>query len=149
MEDEFAWEESGLGHGLFTYCFSVRSPSLGSFVAEAVQPDNRFGPSLAIAQGEGGCSLLTAGAQNPVIYWNGTGELEVCGRSIALFVAGKCMSLMEMRNRLRAIRDDEVARRKSVSGGFVFNGRLSDEEMRAGLRETKAYIESHSEPSVE
>lgn len=96
MEDEFAWEESSLGHGLFTYCFSVREPSPSSIAAEAIQPDNSFGPSLAVAGGELGCSILTAGKQNPVIYWNGTGHLEVCNQSINLFEGDTCMDLSEI-----------------------------------------------------
>ncbi len=108
MDDEFAWEESGLGHGLFTYCFSVREPYIGALSAEAIQPDNTFGPSLSIAGGELGCSLLTAGAQNPVTYSNGAGHLEVCNQYINLFENGNCLSLGEMRSKLRNIRDDVV-----------------------------------------
>jgi hypothetical protein len=67
MPDEAAWEESGLGHGVFTYCWSVRPLSLRAVAASGIQPDNSFGPSLAVAQGPLGCSLLTYGHQNPLL----------------------------------------------------------------------------------
>ena len=141
MEDEFAFEESGLGHGMFTYCFSVREPSPSSFAAEAIQPDNTFGPSLAIAGGELGCSLLTAGGQNPVVYYNGTGQLEVCGRDFDLFEGGEYIGLEEMRTRLRRERD-EVANviRPARPNLRVRNTTSTDEEMRAGIRETIEFL---------
>lgn len=108
MDDEFAWEESGLGHGVFTYCFSIREASLGALSAEAIQPDNTFGPSLAIAGGELGCSLLTAGAQNPIAYWNGTGHLEVCKQSVNLFEGNKYVGFNKMLAELKSIRNNVV-----------------------------------------
>ncbi|MCI0528714.1 MAG: hypothetical protein L0Y56_14850, partial [Nitrospira sp.] len=77
--DEFAWEDSSLGHGVFTYCFSVRAHSIGGIRATAIQPDNTMGPSLDIAAGPSGVSLLTAGAQNPLYYLGGTGYIEIGG----------------------------------------------------------------------
>lgn len=140
MADEFAWEESGLGHGLFTYCFSVRNPTPGTLAATAIQPDNTFGPSLAIAGGELGCSLLTAGQQNPVVYWNGTGCLEVCRQRIGLFGDDECMSLEEMRSWLRRERDRVVEVIKPMRRDILVGGRLSDENMRASIQETIQFI---------
>lgn len=140
MHDEFAWEEDGLGHGVFTYCFSARGSSPTSLAATAVQPDNTYGPSLAIVGDEMGCSLLTAGEQNSVLYWNGTGHLEVCGRVIDLFESGKCMSLEEMWERLQRERDCVVEVIKPMRHNRFTNGRVTDEEMRASIRDTTSFI---------
>lgn len=140
MEDEFAWEESGLGHGLFTYCFSVQDAGLGSLAAQAIRPDNTFGPSLAIAKGELGCSLLTAGAQNPVLYWNGTGHLEVGGQDIDLFVDGRPVDLDKVCTRLRRKRDEIVKVMSPMRPGVSWEGRLSDEEMRGSIRNTVQFV---------
>jgi hypothetical protein len=106
MEDEEAWEESGLGHGIFTYSFSVRSEVPFSLAAEAIQPDNTYGPSISIAGGELGCSLLTVGAQNPVGYWNGCGEIEIGTKSLKIFDNdGNLRSLEEVRTWLKMERD--------------------------------------------
>jgi len=87
MPDEVAWEESGLGHGIFTYCWSHRpapdQPPAGAVVALAVQHDNLFGPSLEIAGGAFGCSLLTYGRQNPVFFRDY--ELNVCDVEIPVY----------------------------------------------------------------
>lgn len=110
MEDEYADEDSGLGHGLFTYCFSVREPGPGSLSAVAIQPDNTFGPSLAIAGNYLGCSLLSAGSQNPVFYWNGSPVIEVSNQVIDLFddKLENYIGLSEMRTRLKVERDRVV-----------------------------------------
>lgn len=67
LHDEAAKESAQLGHGYFTYCFSCRPENLGTITAQAVQPDNTMGPSLSIASGALGCSILTKGTQNPII----------------------------------------------------------------------------------
>lgn len=67
LHDEAAKESAQLGHGYFTYCFSCRPDNLGTITAQAIQPDNTMGPSLSIASGALGCSILTQGAQNPII----------------------------------------------------------------------------------
>lgn len=85
MPNESAWEDDELGHGVGTYCLSVKPAHPFARVASAVQPDNTYGPSLAIAEGPFGCVLLTGGAQTPARYgeW---GELEVPGwREVACF----------------------------------------------------------------
>lgn len=146
MDDEVAWEESGLGHGMFTYCFSVREHSIGSFAAQAVQPDNTFGPSLAIARGELGCSLLTAGAQNPVVYYNGTGLLEVCGQSVDLFEGDEYIGLWATRERLRQERNKVAAIIKPARPDLSINGIYADEEEeRATVRETIQSVEELKE----
>jgi hypothetical protein len=146
MEDEFAWEESGLGHGVFTYCFSVREPSLGSLAANAVQPNNTYGPSLAIAGGDLGCSFLTVGRQNPVRYCNGTGHLEVARGNLDLFENGECLGLEEMRAWLRYERDRlvEVIRpaRQDVEVGDI----SSDEEMRAAIHDQIDFLSDSWKP---
>lgn len=135
MEDEFAWEESGLGHGVFTYSFSVREPSIGALAAKAIQPDNTYGPSLAIAGGDLGCSFLTAGRQNPVRFWNGTGHLEVGTRDIDLFENGECMSLREMRAWLGHERNQLVEVIRPPRQDLQVRGISSDEEMRTKMRD--------------
>jgi hypothetical protein len=136
MEDEFALEESSLGHGMFTYAYSVQRSSLLSFGATAIQPDNTFGPSLAIAAGELGCSHLTLGAQNPVTYFNGGVYLEVCGRRVDIFDGGDYVGLEEMRTRLKHHRD-EIAETISRARPDVHSrGRATDAENRTYIRET-------------
>jgi hypothetical protein len=144
MHDEFAWEESSLGHGLFTYCMSVKQPSLASLAARAVQPDNSLGPSLAIAGGETGCALVTCGSQNPIVYWNGTGHLEVSGKGFDLFEAtGNCPSAEAILGRLRVLRDDfrEILRPlRGILPKFI-DGQ-SDEEMRRQIQKDLAFLRS-------
>jgi hypothetical protein len=85
MIDEQSWEESSLGHGIFTYTFSVRPIHLFSIAAQAIQPDNTWGPSVSLASGVWGCSLITVGAQNPVLYWNGSGHIEIGNQLLNIF----------------------------------------------------------------
>jgi hypothetical protein len=135
MEDELAWEESSLGHGLFTYCFSVREHTPESYGATAVQPNNTVGPSLAIAAGEIGCSLLSVGRQNPVVYFNGTGHLEVCGRHFDMFEGDEYMGLNAVRARLRRERDEVVEIPRPMRLNHFVRDYSNDEEVRADLRE--------------
>ncbi len=67
LHDEVAKESAQFGHGFFTYCFSCRPDNIGTHTATAVQADNSIGPSLSIASGALGCSILTQGTQNPII----------------------------------------------------------------------------------
>ncbi len=144
MHDEFAWEDSSLGHGLFTYCASVRQTIPASLTAHAVQPDNSIGPSLAIARGEMGCALLTAGAQNPVSYWNGTGHLEVSRRDINLRVSNdQYLNESEMRDRLVVLRNElrDILRplRRDI---LHFEDGMTDDDMRKSIHEDLAFIQS-------
>jgi hypothetical protein len=140
MEDEFAWEESSLGHGVFTYSFSVREPSLGSLAATAIQPDNTYGPSLAIAGGDLGCSFLTVGRQNPVRYWAGNGHLEVASQTIDLFRGDDCMSIEEMRAWLRRERDSLVSMIRTVRQDLEVGDISSDDQMRAEIHELIEFL---------
>jgi hypothetical protein len=147
MEDEFALEESTLGHGLFTYCFSANPLSPASYAARAVQSDNTFGPSLAIASGELGCSHLTAGAQNPIAYFNGAGHLEVCKRDVDLFEGGghrNYIGLEEMRTRLRRHRDEVTESIRLARPDLHFTTRPTDEGQRAHTREIVAMLSRDS-----
>ena len=135
MDDEYSYEESGLGHGLFTYCISIRQPSLGSVAGTAIQPDNSFGPSLAIASGTLGCSLLTAGVQNPISYQLGGGLLDVCGQHIDLFEDGECISLETMCAKLRSERYRIIKFIRPMRVDMkIGEGNASDEDMRDYLR---------------
>lgn len=141
MHDEGAWEESSLGHGVFTYAFSIRETTLGGLGAEAVQPDNTFGPSLSMAGGNLGCSLLTAGAQNPVVYWNGTGYAEVGEDDLNLIREdGTCMGLPEMRSSLRELRDRYAAQVRMMRPTFHV-GRTSQDEMRGHVAQLRSDLE--------
>jgi len=145
MEDEFALEESSLGHGMFTYVFSVERSSPSSFGAKAIQPDNTFGPSLAIASGELGCSHLTYGSQNPVTYWNSGVYLEVCGRWVDIYDDGDYVGLDEMRARLKHHRDEVAGAIRRARPDVHFRGHPTDAENRAWIRETIEML-SENEP---
>lgn len=139
MEDEVAWEESSLGHGIYSYCFSVREHVPFGLGAMAIQPDNSFGPSLSIAGGELGCALMTAGAQNPVAYWNGTGEIEVGKKSFNVFEDGRLLTLDSIRLRVRTMRD-EFAKAVAMMRPNAQFLRLSDAQMRASIAETLRFL---------
>ena len=83
MPDEEAFEDPELGHGLGTYCFSVKrsDPFHQDFLATAVQPDNSYGPSLAIADRFLGTTLLSFGQQN-AIQADPFGELSVTAGTV-------------------------------------------------------------------
>lgn len=144
MEDEFAWEESGLGHGVFTYSFSVQESSIGALTATAIQPDNSYGPSLAIAGSDLGCSFLTAGRQTPVRYWNGTGHLEVGTRRVNLLEHDECMSFAEMRSWLRHERNRLVEVIRPARPDLKVFDTSSDEEMRTKIHDQIRFISSHT-----
>lgn len=147
MHDEFAWEESSLGHGLFTYCMSVSQSSLSSISAQAIQPDNSMGPSLAIAGGEFGCALMTAGSQNPLGYWNGTGHIEVSRTGVDLFEANhKCPSADEIRKRLATHRDELRETLRPLFGKLpCFTDGRTDDEMRRRIHDDLAFLRRSAE----
>jgi hypothetical protein len=142
MSDEFAWEESSLGHGVFTYCMSIRQPTLSTISGEALQPDNSFGPSLAIASGALGCALLTAGAQNPVEFWNGAPQVEVAQRGVDIFLDKHYLSQEAIEARLKQLRDESVAVLKPMRHDMHVKGILSDREMRDSIRKTVSFIKN-------
>jgi hypothetical protein len=140
MHDEFALEDSSLGHGLFTYCFSVRPDAIGAHRAQAIFPDNRFGPSLSIAAGERGCSLMSAGAQNPLAYWNGASHLEVARESFSIEMPnGEFMNQTEMEQALSERRDRirTASARPDLSVGFD----ADDERARKAIRALRYRLE--------
>lgn len=80
--DELSWEVPELGHGIATFCASVRGgESLRSLTTraglEAVLTWKAF-------NGIGGCSLVTSGRQNPIEIEN-HGEVTVCNRTFKLY----------------------------------------------------------------
>ena len=131
MPDENAWETDEIGHGLFTFCFSHRGELENVYTAEAIRPDNSFGPSLRIATGGYGCSIVSLGRQNPVTYMgDGTGSLEVCGKTVVLQQGplderALVQQLSELR--LEFLQHSEMLRRE------LDWGRSSEEELRANL----------------
>lgn len=143
MQDEFAQEEPTIGHGLFTYCFSVQPKSIGAYAAEAILPDNSVGPSLSIGSGERGCSLLSAGAQNPVAYFNGAGVLEVSQESFSIENEnGDVLSEAELNTELR-VRRDRIRKVMAAARPDLLVGTItSDSEMRAAIRTFRDHLES-------
>lgn len=137
MHDEYAFEDSSIGHGLFTYCLSVQTVAPGSFGARAILPDNTFGPALAIAVGERGCSFLSAGAQNPVSYWNGAGFLEVSQSGFSVFADnGKTLTDNQMRGQLVLIRNKTRSLMRAARPDIFIETDISDEEMRLSIQNT-------------
>jgi hypothetical protein len=115
LHDEVAREFRSLGHGLFTYCFSVNGLTPESMVAEAIQPDNTFGPSLSLVKGPYGCSFLTQGAQNPIVI-DGD-EMTVCGEPINLYdTQDNLLSKDELYSQMSEIR----GRFRYLFSGFTF-----------------------------
>ncbi len=142
MHDEFALEDSSLGHGLFTYCFSVRPDTMGSYGAQAVLPDNGFGPSLSIAAGGLGCSLLSAGAQNPLAYWNGAGHLEVAQASFSIEKpSGEFMNQAEMGLALIERRDEVRAASAATRSDLSVEFNSDDEVARQAIRALRQRLE--------
>ena len=141
MHDEFAMEDSLLGHGIFTYCLSVQKSALGSYGAAGVLPDNSYGPSLAIAAGERGCSFLTAGLQNPLAYWNGAGQLEVSQSGFSIFLDDdKVLTENQMIKQLLRKRDQTRTVTQAVRSDLEVRTGMSDGEMRRSIKQTLKFI---------
>ncbi len=78
LPDELSYEIPALGHGLATYCHSLRTQHLFDLMALG----GRFSiPTWAVLRGAGGCSLATMGKQNPFVIdrWHG---VSVCNRKL-------------------------------------------------------------------
>ncbi len=141
MHDEFASEDSSLGHGIFTFCLSVKPWSLASYGAVGILPDNSHGPSLAIAAGERGCSFLTAGSQNPAAYWNGAGHLEVSQSGFSIFSDDdKALTENQMLEQLLRKRDQIRTVMQAARPDLIARTGIPDEEMRRSIRETLQFI---------
>lgn len=136
--DEVSWEDADLGHGIFTYCFSAHG-DIGSITTQAVQPDNSFGPSLSIAKGEKGVSLLTAGAQNPIVYFNGAGFILVGSGDFSIrkenHEDSDFLSLHEMRAKTIQLRDEYIKKLEGV--GDLRVGRMTASESRQHAQKLK------------
>jgi hypothetical protein len=75
--DEVSWESPALGHGVSTYCFSLREASIGSEIGVAGRSGIKTWSTYA---GPEGCSIATAAAQNPIVY--GRSGVETCFQTI-------------------------------------------------------------------
>jgi hypothetical protein len=95
--DEVSWEAASLGHGLATYCFSLREAVLGSEIGIAGRGRIKTWSAYA---GPEGCSVATAAAQNPIVYQYGT--VETCFRRID----DGWDSEEDLLQSLKAVRDD-------------------------------------------
>jgi Caspase domain len=136
MPDEVAWEESSLGHGLFTYCWSVRPSDMFTIGALAAQPDNTDGPSITLASGPTGCALLTAGEQNPVVYVDY--HIQSCGHQFAVLPhhdpnLPRPLVSGEIRERLLANRSGFQTAVHRLPLGRSVRGQWSDAEMKQSL----------------
>ncbi|MCM0650239.1 hypothetical protein NBE98_17885 [Clostridium swellfunianum] len=143
MFDEVSREYKSLGHGLFTYCFSIKSETPGSFYAKAIQPDNTFGPSLSLVEGPYGCSFVTQATQNPIII---DGDLmTLCGEYIDLYNEGHLIPLPELRSKMMEVRGNF----KYLFGGFKFpngmlykSGELTNKDIREQLEKMRELYEN-------
>jgi Caspase domain len=79
--DELSYEVPELGHGLATYCASIRLDRIDSLMATA---GLKRIPLWGVMQGAGGCSLVTMGKQNPIVIGN-YGVIEACNREISSY----------------------------------------------------------------
>jgi hypothetical protein len=150
MPDEISWEESSLGHGVFTYCTSHRSEHPFSLGTEAVQPDNSYGPSLRVAANEFGCSRLTGGQQNPVRFFE-YGALELLDQRVSIEDLLPLPTPDKMEDRIRSVRDN-LAPKLTPFGpgtwrvGHVEDswqaGQMTDEEVLDGLQYALEQIRS-------
>ncbi len=114
---------------------------MGSYGALGVLPDNSHGPSLAIAAGERGCSFLTAGAQNPLAYWNGAGQLEVSQSGFPIFLDdGKVLTENQMIEQLLLKRDQTRTVMQAARPDLRVRTGMSDEEMRRSIEQTLEFI---------
>jgi hypothetical protein len=68
MPDEASWESSELRHGMSTYCFSVHPQHLGAITAASSSSESGMPLSWSFAAGPDGCSYITHGSQNPIVY---------------------------------------------------------------------------------
>jgi hypothetical protein len=79
--DELSYEVPELGHGLATYCASIRPDRIDSLMARAGLKQI---PLWGVIKGPGGCSLVTMGKQNPIVVGS-YGHVEACNRESSLY----------------------------------------------------------------
>lgn len=140
MPDEVSWEDSSLGHGLFTFCVSHAGP-LGALIVEAVQPDNSMGKSLRLAAHEFGCARLTVGEQNPVRYIE-YDQLQVLGRTVDIRDLLPIPRASDLEGRLQEVRNEVQPLFKMLEPERSMNGRFTDEDAVTRVRDTLEFIES-------
>jgi hypothetical protein len=99
--DEVSWEAASLGHGLSTYCFSLREAEMGSEIGIAGRGGIKTWSAYA---GLEGCSVATAAAQNPIVYQGDA--VETCFQRID----DGWGSEEELLRSLKAVRDDLYVR---------------------------------------
>ncbi len=102
MPDELSLEVPVLGHGLSTFCFSVRPVAPGSMIASG----SGVGVTWGIAAGAEGCALVSGGRQNPIVY--DAYELRVAGAVIPVYDGDDCTASPRSRSEWEA--DLHVAR---------------------------------------
>ena len=144
MPDEYSYEDSSLGQGVFTYTFSVRPDAHHSIGATSLAKVEGKRPSLSIARNEAGCSLLTGGWQNPLAYWNGGRWLQVSHRGIQVFdreTDEPCFREADVQEAAFQLRDNLRELTQVLLGEHVVMHAESDDEMRQKLATRKAEIE--------
>ncbi|RXZ02147.1 hypothetical protein [Fictibacillus sp. S7] len=144
MYDETAVEETSLGHGVYTYCFSVRQEEFAGYAARAIQPDNSYGPSVGFAGGPYGVSLMTFGMQNPLTF--DQYDFELCGETVAVFRDSNYTELIdkaEVMYNLETVRDQFKRNINRISkGNNIFRTKhLTNEELKQSLEEQIALQE--------
>jgi hypothetical protein len=104
MPDEESYEVPALGHGLSTFCWSLKVEPPESVIGTA---HGLPGFTWSIAEGPDGCSIVTGGQQNPIKY--DTYELETAFGSVPVWegdvAESKPRSRDEWERDLRAHRD--------------------------------------------
>jgi hypothetical protein len=141
MPDEVSWEDSSLGHGLFTFCISHSESHPGELLVDAVQPDNSIRKSLRLAAHEFGCARLTVGEQNPIRY-SEYDELEVLGRRIDMADLLPVPPASNLEAKLLEVRNELQPLFKILEPNLSMNGRFTDEDALAGIQESLELFES-------
>jgi hypothetical protein len=84
---------------------------------------------------------LTAGAQNPIAYWNGAGQLEVSQSGFSIFLDDdKVLTENQMIEQLLQKRDNIRAVIQAARPDLKVRTGMSDEEMRRSIKQTLKFI---------
>jgi len=142
--DEASWESPALGHGLSTYCFSLREAAVGSEIGVAGRNEIRTWSTYA---GPHGCSIATAAAQNPIVY-RGSG-LETCFTTIE----ESWESEEKLLEALKVVRDDLYERftpfrrwhKSDLSEGDIDRDVLEQLEMTSRVDDDQPSVEERAE----
>ncbi|MFD2679149.1 hypothetical protein [Bacillus seohaeanensis] len=129
LHDEVALEEPCLGHGLYTYSFSLSS--FGPYRGIDIDPERYKDPAIRLFLDPGhGCSLFTFGKQNPIRFDNGT--FDTCGKHLSIFRENEPYELLtkdEIYSEFELSRfliEDEIHRVKK-SGYYIKSENLTEE----------------------